>query len=318
MALALAATRTGTAASVSVSVGSISDAVTAYIDNSTITGVSGGTANATNVNAYQTSNIAIGGGSLYLNGDKNAAGLALTYAEIRNPGGGNAVDAHIANSTLSGLNSLTVIGDDASVIAAGAASGGYAENGLAGSIVVDLISPSVLAYINSSNITVSGGNVTVSAVSVDDSRLDDALATLVRSSNNGQLASDNCITSTGSQACVDFSGAALNGGVGAGPGAAITSVAGIVQAGKNNIGVAILVDAISTTHSAFITQTQMTVSGGDVLVTAEDSSKIQSVAIGFGLATGQFAGQGGAVISTIRNDVSAAIGDGNSTPSIPW
>ncbi|WP_049823998.1 leukotoxin LktA family filamentous adhesin, partial [Bradyrhizobium sp. WSM2254] len=315
VALALSATRTGTAASVSVSVGSISDTATAYIDGSTITGVSGGTANAANVNAYQTSNIAIGGGSLYLNGDKNSAGLAITYAEVRNPGGGNAVDAHISSSNVTGLNSLTVIGDDASVIAAGAASGGYAENGLAGSIVVDSISPSVLAYITSSTVTVSGGNVRVNAVSIDDSGLDNALASLVRSTNNGQLASDNCITSSGSQACVDFSGAVLNGGVGNGPGAAITSIAGILQAGKNNIGVAIVVDAISTTHSAFISQTQMTVTTGDVLMTAEDSSKIQSVAIGFGLATGQFAGQGGAVISTIRNDVSAVIGGGNSTPA---
>ncbi|MET4255568.1 hypothetical protein ABIC09_000496 [Bradyrhizobium sp. S3.12.5] len=315
VAIALSATRTGTAASVSVSVGSISDSATAYIDNSTITGVSGGTANAANVNAYQTSDIAIGGGSLYLNGDKNAAGLALTYAEIRNPGGSNAVDAHISGSTVTGFNSLTVIGDDASVIAAGGASGGYAENGLAGSIVIDEISPSVLAYISSSTVTVSGGNVTVSAESVDIASLDDALGTLVRATNHGQLAHDNCTTSSGSQACVDFSGAALNGGVGAGPGAAITSVAGIVQFGKNNIGIAIVVDEISATRSAYITKTLMTVTSGNVLVAAEDPSKIQSVAVGFGLSTGQFAGQGGAVISTIRNNVSASIGDANSTTS---
>jgi hypothetical protein len=315
VALALAATRTGTAASVSVSVGSISDTATAYIDGSTITGVSGGTANAANVNAYQTSNIAIGGGSLYLNGDKNAFGIALTYAEIRNPGGGNAVDAHISNSTVTALNSLTVIGDDAAVIAAGGASGGLADNGLAGAIVISEISPSVLAYITSSTVTVSGGNVIVNAESVDIASLDDALGTLVRSTNSGQLAHDNCTTSSGSQACVDFTGAALNGGVGTGPGAAITSVAGIIQAGKNNVGVAIVVDGISTTHSAYITKTLMTVTSGDVLVTAEDSSKIKSVAVGFGLATGQFAGQGGAVISTIRNNVSAAIGDGYSTTS---
>jgi hypothetical protein len=312
VAIALAITRAGNAASVSVSVGSISDSATAYIDGSTITGVTGGTTNTANIDAYQTSNIAIGGGSLYLNGGKNGAGVAITYAEIRNPGGGNAVDAHISNSIVTGLNSLTVLGDDSSVIAAGGASGGYAENGLAGAVVIAQISPTVLAYISSSTITVSG-NVTVTADSVDVGSLDNTLGTLVRTTNRGQLAQENCTVSHSSQTCVDFSGAALNGGVGAGPGAAITSVAGIIQVGKANVGVSVVYDSISTTHSAYITRTLMTVTTGDVLVAAEDSSKIQSVALGVGISTGKGAGQGGAVISTIKNNVTAAIGDGTAT-----
>ena len=51
-------------------------------------------------------------------------------------------------------------------------------------------------------------------------------------------------------------------------------------------------NTIATTRSAYIANVLMS-APGKVRVSAVDSSKIQAVTIGFGLATGQFAGVGG-------------------------
>ncbi|MGY4331633.1 hypothetical protein ACVWWG_006050 [Bradyrhizobium sp. LB7.2] len=48
-------------------------------------------------------------------------------------------------------------------------------------------------------------------------------------------------------------------------------------------------DTIATTHSAYIANVRMSTLGS-VSVSALDTTKIQSVTIGFGLATSQFAG----------------------------
>ena len=209
--------------------------------------------------------------------------------------------------------------DSASVIAAGAASGGggASANGLAGAIVVSEITPTTTAYINSgATVSINVGRVTVLADSGAVSALDTALGNLVKKSNNNLLASDTCTVAggTGGQNCIDFSAAALNDGTGNGPGASIVSVAGLIQAGKNNVGASIVYNTIATTHSAYIANVLMTAgSNGNVSVSAVDSSKIQAVTIGFGLATGQFAGVGGTTISSISNTVSAAIGNSQSS-----
>ena len=312
--IAIAASNANSA-SISGSAGFITDSATAYIADSTLSGVSG-SSRAIEVDAYQTSDIAIGGGSLYLSGGNAGVGIAMTYASITDPTGGNAVDAHVSGTSISNYDTIAVLADNASVIAAGAASGGVsAGNGGAGAIIVDQITPTTTAYIGSnSTVTISvTGAISVTADSVDESALDTSLGNLVKPTSNGQLATDNCTTSSGSQNCVDFTAAALNGGTGNAPGASIISVAGIIQAGKNNVGAALVFDTIATTHSAYIADVLLTSSSGDVAVAASDSSQIQSVAIGFGLSTGQFAGVGGTTISSITNTVSAAVGDSRST-----
>ncbi|MCJ9705964.1 beta strand repeat-containing protein, partial [Bradyrhizobium sp. SHOUNA76] len=305
------------AASLSASVGIITDSATAYIESSTITGQSTGVNRALEVDAYQTTNIAIGGGSLYIAGGQAGVGIGLTYASIADPTGGNATDAHIRSTSISTYDTLLVMADSASVIAAGAASGGAGSNGLAGAIVVSEISPTTTAYISSgATVSIDVGRVTVLADSGAVSALDTALGNLVRRSNNNHLATDTCTVAggTGGQNCIDFGAAALNGGTGNGPGASIISVAGLIQAGKNNVGASIVYDTIATTHSAYIANVLMTAgSNGNVSVSAVDSSKIQSVTIGFGLAIGQFAGVGGSTISSISNTVSAAIGNNQSS-----
>ncbi|MBR0816923.1 leukotoxin LktA family filamentous adhesin [Bradyrhizobium liaoningense] len=307
------------AASLSASVGIITDSANAYIESSTITGQASGVNRALEVDAYQTTNIAIGGGSLYISGGQAGVGIGLTYASIADPTGGNATDAHIRSTAISNYDSLLVMADSASVIAAGAASGGggASANGLAGAIVVSEITPTTTAYINSgATVNINVGRVTVLADSGAVSALDTALGNLVKKSNNNHLATDTCTVAggTGGQNCIDFSAAALNDGTGNGPGASIVSVAGLIQAGKNNVGASIVYNTIATTHSAYIANVLMTAgSNGNVSVSAVDSSKIQAVTIGFGLATGQFAGVGGTTISSIANTVSAAIGNNLSS-----
>ena len=302
------------AASLSASVGIITDSANAYIESSTITGQSTGTNRALEVDAYQTANIAIGGGALFYAGGKAGVGIALTYASIANPTGRNATDAHILSTSISNYDTLLVLADNASVIAAGAASGGAATNGnsLAGAIVVDEISPTTTAYIDSgATVSISVGSVTVMADSGSVSDLDTALGNLVKKSNSDHLASDTCTAAGGSgvQNCIDFGAAALNGGTSNGPGGSIVSVAGVIQASKNNIGASMVYDTISTTHSAYIANVQL---AGRVNVTAIDSSKIQSVSLGIGGSNGQFAGIGGLTISSITNTVSASIGNSRS------
>ncbi|WLB51391.1 leukotoxin LktA family filamentous adhesin [Bradyrhizobium japonicum] len=306
-------------ASLSASVGIITDSANAYIESSTITGQASGVNRALEVDAYQTTNIAIGGGSLYISGGQAGVGIGLTYASIADPTGGNATDAHIRSTAISNYDTLLVMADSASVIAAGAASGGggASANGLAGAVVVSEITPTTTAYINSgSTVSINVGRVTVLADSGAVSALDTALGNLVKKSNNNHLATDTCTVAggTGGQNCIDFSAAALNDGTGNGPGASIVSVAGLIQAGKNNVGASIVYNTIATTHSAYIANVLMTAgSNGNVSVSAVDSSKIQAVTIGFGLATGQFAGVGGTTISSIANTVSAAIGNNLSS-----
>ncbi|MCP3442992.1 leukotoxin LktA family filamentous adhesin [Bradyrhizobium sp. CCGUVB14] len=308
-------------ASLSASVGIITDSANAYIENSTVTGRTGVVNRTLEVDAYQTTNIAIGGGVLYFSGGKAGVGIALTYASISDPTSGKATDAHILSSSISNYDTLQVLADNASVIAAGAASGGASTNGnsLTGAIVVDEISPTTTAYIDSgATVSINVGSITVIADSGDVSALDTALGNLVKKSNNGLLASDTCTThgGTGGQNCVDFSAAALNGGVGNGPGGGIVSVAGVIEAAKNDIGASLVYDTIATTHSAYIANV-LTTAVGRVNVTATDSSAIQSVTLGIGAASGQFAGTAALTISSITNTVSAGIGksQSNSTSS---
>ncbi|PDT90960.1 leukotoxin LktA family filamentous adhesin [Bradyrhizobium sp. Y36] len=306
-------------ASLSASVGIITDSANAYIESSTITGQASGVNRALEVDAYQTTNIAIGGGSLYISGGQAGVGIGLTYASIGDPTGGNATDAHIRSTAISNYDTLLVMADSASVIAAGAASGGggASANSLAGAVVVSEITPTTTAYINSgSTVSINVGGVTVLADSGAVADLDTALGNLVKKSNNNHLATDTCTAAggMGTQNCIDFSAAALNDGTGNGPGASIVSVAGLIQAGKNNVGASIVYNTVATTHSAYIANVLMS-APGNVRVSAVDSSKIQAVTIGFGLATGQFAGVGGTTISSIANTVSAAIGNNLSSAS---
>ena len=104
-----------------------------------------------------------------------------------------------------------------------------------GAIVINKITPTVSAAINpdvSSGLTSISvtGDVTVRADGTRISAFDQALNDVVTQTNGG-----SAIPATDSG--IDFSAADLNsGGTPNTPGAAIIGVAGMVQAGKNNVG----------------------------------------------------------------------------------
>lgn len=290
------------AASISVSIGIVTDSVTAAVSDSSITGNSVGDSRNAAVEAYQSTDIGIGAGSLYLGG-KGGLGISVTYAEIGNPSSGPAVNASIYNTSMSNFDSLDVVALDASRIGSGAAAGGGGpdSNGLAGAIVVNDISTATTASIGGvagSILTINiGGNITVSADSQSNMTFNSILAALDPRSSSEHAADTQ----------IDFTASDLNGGTANTPGASVVAVAGLVQAGKNNVGLSLVDNNISLSHTATVDNTHL-ISTGDVAVTANDSSTILGVTVGFGLATGQFAGLASTTLAGIHNTVLAEVG----------
>src|SRR5690606_7622830 len=88
---------------------------------------------------------------------------------------------------------------------------------------------------------------------------------------------------------------------------AILGVAGLVGAGKNNLGISFVEHDISTSYVAAIESSTVT-AGGDVTVGAQDATRLIGVAAGIGVATDKFAGVGSAVANVTSNNVEARIG----------
>lgn len=153
----------------SVSIGDIHDSVTAYVSNSSFGADTSSTrhlADGATVAAYQTTDVGIGGGALY-GGGKAGFGFAFTYVNIADPSGGKAVNAYVSNSSITDYYNFNLSAVDSSRIASGAALAGFAQNGLAVSLVVNEINPTISAVIDSgaggsgfSTIRVTGQNET--------------------------------------------------------------------------------------------------------------------------------------------------------------
>jgi filamentous hemagglutinin family protein len=147
----------------SVSIAVVTDLVDAHVSGSTITvdpALISSTLAYTDafiVAAYQTTDIGVGGGSLYFGG-KTGFGFALTYTKIGDPSGLKAVNAHVTDSTVTGFFNATVSASYASRVGAGAGLFGYQKgNGGTGvgfgvSLVITEISPTV-------NASIDGGSV---------------------------------------------------------------------------------------------------------------------------------------------------------------
>ena len=300
MALTAGVSQGGTAASVSASVGEITDSVSAKIDNSTITGRGG---NLT-IAADQEANIGIGGGSLYVRADGAGSGLgvALTYAMVGDPSGASAVNATLSNTTVSGESALSVLAYDQSRILSGAAvgGGGANTNGFAGAIVVNEITPTILANISGTGSTAINVNGDVTVTSSGGTR--DDFHTIIRN----VAAKFNGGVGPTSDSGLDFTGAILNPS--ASTGAAIFAVAGNVGAGKSNVGVSLVVDRISQSNVALIDGVALTTTAGSVAVSARNDADILAVAFGASVATGSAAGVGSVVYNSITDSVIAQIG----------
>ncbi|CAN7237777.1 leukotoxin LktA family filamentous adhesin [Bosea sp. LjRoot90] len=290
------------AAAVSAAIGIITDSVSAQIRNSAINGISGASSgNDVLVNAYRATDIGIGGGAAYF-GAQAGLGVALTYVSIGDPSGRDAVAALITDTSLSAVDKLTVAARTSSRIVSSAIAGGGGpdSNGLAGAIVITEISPTTRAAITDGSGAPSriamDGDVLVVADSGKDGTLDAAMDSRLANTDPGQI---------------DFTGSATNANQAANPiGASILAIAGAVQAGKNNIGSSFLSNTISQSHIALIENVDLTSSTG-VTVRAQDGSLITSVAVGLGVATGQFAGVASVAQQTIDAVVTARISGGS-------
>ncbi|MEL7088396.1 MAG: hypothetical protein AAGL98_08165, partial [Planctomycetota bacterium] len=96
--------------------------------------------------------------------------------------------------------------------------------------------------------------------------------------------------------------------------ASIVAVAGLVQFGKNNVGVSIVSTDINRTLAADISGVAVDAGAGTVNAKASDGGRIAGVAVGVGVATGTFAGQASIVTNRIHSNTTATLGR-TGTPS---
>ncbi|KQO64195.1 hypothetical protein ASF22_21540 [Methylobacterium sp. Leaf87] len=309
------------AVSISASVTLNTDSATALIGNSTLRGQNGNTGSV-NVEAYRSTDIGTGGGSFY-GGGRGGLGIALTYAEVGNPTGGDCIGsatcAKVVDSSIAGplnaagfVNVSVAARDVSRIISAAAVGGGGPDsNGFAGSVVVSRITGGSVALIDADaakgeddRTIKASGKVTVASSSAPNSVLAAKLA---------QIAPRDASNNAKADANYDFT--AADAQTSNTPGAMIVSVAGLVQVGKNNIGVSILVNEIGREHAARIGSGAIVGAGNDVAVRAQDSAEIIGVALGVGGATDKFAGTASVAVSRITNVIAAAIGDGTGAAS---
>ncbi|HEV7256506.1 MAG TPA: leukotoxin LktA family filamentous adhesin [Bosea sp. (in: a-proteobacteria)] len=292
------ASSNGGAFAISAALGLVTNRVAASIEDSFISGVAGNTASqVARVSAYQTTDIGIGGGAAYVGGQVGI-GMALTYVDIRDPDGEDAVSAKVARSSLTGLDGLQVRASNASRIISSAATAGLGGNGLGGVFVINNVRPTTRAAIEG----LAGSLATVS-VSGDVGVLADGS----RIATYDNLISGRQAVSATDESEIDFTGEAANEGVANPQGAAVVAIATLVQIGRNNAGVALLSNTIAQAHIASIDFATVT-AGGNVSVLAQDGATLTGVAVGLGAATGQFAGTASVVLQSIENISRARIG----------
>ena len=287
----------------SVSLALVRDSASAVIDGSTLTGapgngttIDGAPADYVNVTAYQRTDIGVGGGSLFVGG-KAGAGLAFSFAMVANGTGAgganlNAAEASIRNSDVRDFSSVAVSALDVRRLGAGAAMGSaLTEYAAAGAFVHIDSGTTSLAEIRNSTVRATG-DIAVLADGTANAALDHALA------NDGKLAT--------SAENVDFAGKAVDQ---EGLGSTIVGVAGVVQQGQSNVGLAYAGASVHNTHLARILAADIASSGGAVSVDARDSTLIVTVGIGAAIAQGSFAGLGTVTVNVVENHTIAQLGD---------
>ena len=283
---------------VSASAAQVNDSASARIEDSTLDAQDA--SRTLDVQAYTRTDIGVGGGSLF-GGGKGGIGLAITYAEIGN-GSRDATEALISGSTLTDFSTLSLSATNASRIASGAASlgGGNDALGFAGSFVINQVGGTHGARLLNSTV-LNTGMLSLDVRGAVNSALDTTLDGLGSGSENGNF---------------DFSGALVSdfaspGGSFNGTGARVLGVAGFLQYGKSNIGIAYVHNDIEQTHEAAITGS--TVTATTVKVNAQDESAAIAVAAGVGVSTGTLSGVGSVAVNEVNNTLSARIGDWNAT-----
>ena len=312
LSVAASASANSSAGAVSVSVADVTDSVNAFISGSSITGVAAGTGRDVLIQSYQTTDIGIGGGALYV-GLKGGVGAALTYTRINNPSTQrNASDAKLSSTSISQMDTLTISAADAARIVAGAMVAGAqlasAGTGFAGSIVINSITPTISASIanNDNNPIRLSGALVVNTSGARNASLD----TKVRNDST-IVANDAPPTSSDS---FDFTASSLITG-GTNSGAAILAIAGQVSGGGTSFGASIVSNTISQSYLASIGKSDIDTGSGDVFVTSSDTTKILAIAIGVGVAGGPLGAAGSIVDNRVSDAVEAIVGVAGSTPA---
>jgi len=274
----------------SASVAQVDDSTSARIEGGSSLTASGALQTVT-VQAYDRTDIGIGGGSLYAGG-KGGVGLAVTYAEI-DDGTRDVVEAKLDASTLTNFYTVDLSARDASRIASGAAGlgGGSDTSTFAGSFAINNIGGHHTASVSGSTIT-GAGTLNVNLLDGIDSSLDSTIDGLGSGSEAGDY---------------DFSGSLVMDGTQPSYGARALAVAGFLQAGKNNLGIAYTDNMVHRTGTAQIQGS--TVNASNVTVDAQDKSWLVSVSAGLGASTGSLSGVGSVSVNEVNNQLAARIGD---------
>ena len=296
----------------------------ASIDDSTIWSVAGADDDLVQVVAYDRSHVNVGGGALY-GGGRAGFGAAVTYSEIEGDTG-----AGIRNSTVSGFNSNTVAAYDAARIVAGAASGGYAQNGLAASIVYNEINRKTHAWLDGGSELTGAGDVAIGAmgtapISEYEDRLSAVNQRLKVTSKAGatpaEVEADEAENAAGQ---IDYSGVTTNDdnmGVDSGNdprikrnegGSSIIAVAGVVQVGNNSVGATFVGNRIRNEHAVSVDDSTIQASDA-VTLDALDNTDIYAIAVGIGVSNGGLGGIGSVTYNDIANKNTVKLGATGST-----
>ncbi|MGH8055241.1 MAG: leukotoxin LktA family filamentous adhesin [Stenotrophomonas sp.] len=304
---------TAAAGAISATVAMSKNETAANLRGSTIQGKAGASADV-DVKAVNESKIANGGGALYAGG-KAGLGAAVTYAEIKDD-----TRAGISGGVISGVNDVRVRAADASRIIAAAASGGAStqNNGVAvaGSVLVNQVANTTIASINDgASISFAGdleafaGTASISDVRSTTGGCESGAGMDYCGAAIGGIQVDaNADTSSKEDTTVDAAG--RNAGK-----SSIIAVAGMVQVGGNNAGVAFAYNTIKNTHAVSVNgATLNATSGGDIALTAADKADILAVSAGIGGSTGNFTGVGSASYNAIGNTTAVLVG--SSVPGV--
>ncbi len=291
-------------------------ATNAIVANSALTGAPG--ANLA-VRGYNNTQIGLGGGSFYKGG---SAGVGATVtlslvgdSQTINPLTGQAYDfvgAHVSD-TQADFERLVVEAQAPIRLITAAATGGVSGNdGTAISIgaAYSEISRTVAASVTGSVITARANDGGLDACE------DETCGLLVSAGTEGSLALDQAIgAATARDAGFDFTGDVLNGAFSNQPnGAAIYTVAGLFQSGKNAAGLGFAGGNITDTYAATIAASRVDAAESGVAVVTKDTATVAALSAGASISRGNggLAFMGSATANLVRNTDRASITGGTA------
>ncbi len=239
------------------------------------------------------------------------------------------VKAYLTGSTVTVVGDLDDKATDSTLIvsvAGGVGYGGKAGAGIA--IAVNVITDTAYAYVNSSNVTDSGGGVEISATNEGpstDARIVALTGTVGASSQGGggagmlsvNIVENDTEAYVGNNSTItDTAATSPSGGTDPGPGnllvhandtSEIVSIGGAVGIGqKNGVGVALGYNGINSQIKAYIDSSTVTVPG-TLTVNAESHQTIGAAEVGGGGSSGGWAIAGSLGINIITDGIDAHI-----------